>query len=450
MRDIILALIIFGSLPLILARPWVGIIMWSWVSFMNPHRLAWGFMYEMKVALLIGVATLIAWVLTQEDRKIPVNSISILMFVLLTWCGITTIFAINEEATTKYFQFSKVILMTFVAMSLMKKPEMQRYLVWITVASIGFFSVKGGIFTLMTGGGSRVFGPPDTFITDNNALALATLMIVPLMIYLAQTTTNRWIKYGMYACALFSLTSVVGSYSRGGFLGMGTIAVVLWWRSKNKIITGTLAAMTIVIGLAAVPQQWLERMDTIQNYEQDRSALGRLEMWDHAVRVANDRPIIGGGFRIFADGPTFERLSPEISIRRSVHSIYFEMLATQGYIGLTLFLLLGAAGLLTARKIKNLTKDKPHLKHEFMFANMIQISLIAYAVSGLFLNLATYDMYYTLLALTSLSYYNVSAKLKQKEPATAAPAEEEVQPATTQPKSPRWAGGRSFLRAPSR
>ena len=40
-------------------------------------------------------------------------------------------------------------------------------------------------------------------------------------------------------------------------------------------------------------------MNTIENYEQDGSAQGRLQMWTFAINVAKDRPINGGGFGVF-------------------------------------------------------------------------------------------------------------------------------------------------------
>jgi len=417
MRDLILALIIFGSLPVILVRPWVGIMMWSWISLMNPHRMSWGFMYDINVGMIIGITTLVAWVASfKEDRRIPINSITVLMFVLIAWCGVTTLFAVFEESWTKYHQFVKIILMTFVALSLIKKHEHFRYLMWVSILAVGYFSIKGGVFTILTGGAFTIWGPPDTFIEDNNALALATLMIIPLMFYLGRTSEHKWVRYGMYVGALLSMASVIGSYSRGGFLGLAAILVFLCLRSKYRLIIGVAVVIAVSLATSLIPQKWFDRMDTIQSYEQDDSAMGRVQMWGHAIRIANDRPIVGGGFRVFEHGPTYDRLSPEIIVQLNVHSIYFEMLGTQGYVGLAIFLMLGMAGLLTSQKIKRLVKDRPDLRDAHLFGNMMQISLVAYAVTGTFQNLSTYDLYYTLLALISMQYMIVRNELGKPAP----------------------------------
>lgn len=451
MRDLLLAFIIFGSIPVILVRPWVGVIMWSWVSLMSPHRLTWGFMYEMNVATFIGVATLVGWFLTREDRRLQLNIVTVLMMVLIGWVGITSIFAVEPDlASSKFTQFFKIIFMTLVALTLIKTPKRLNYLIWIAVLSIGFFSFKGGIFTAMTGGTSRVWGPTGSNIMDNNALAMATLMVIPLMVYLAQTTANRWIRYGLYICVMFSLVSVVGSYSRGAFVGMAALGVAMWWRSKNKLAIGTVAAITIVFGLAMAPQQWLDRMDTIKNYEQDSSATGRLEIWGHAIRIANDRPVVGGGFGVFENEATYLQLSPEMINRRNVHSIYFEMLGTQGYIGLIIFVMLGAVGMVITGQTMKRCDGVPGLENEYKFARMAQLSLVAYAVCGAFLNLSTWDLYYSLLAMIVIHRNLLNQKLAKGAAGEVVPEQEQIVASHQgHPALPHHMPGRSFLRQPA-
>src|SRR3546814_13159344 len=58
MRDLLLALIVFGSVPFTLVRPYVGILFFYWLSLMNPHRMTWGFAYDLRSSLLVGSVTL--------------------------------------------------------------------------------------------------------------------------------------------------------------------------------------------------------------------------------------------------------------------------------------------------------------------------------------------------------------------------------------------------------
>ena len=73
-RDLLMAVTVFGSLPLCFMRPWVGILMWSWIGYMNPHRLAFGFAYGFPWAWLVAVVTLAGLVLTRDRRPLPARA----------------------------------------------------------------------------------------------------------------------------------------------------------------------------------------------------------------------------------------------------------------------------------------------------------------------------------------------------------------------------------------
>ena len=60
----------------------------------------------------------------------------------------------------------------------------------VIALSIGFYGVKGGIFTIVTGGVYRVQGPPGTFIAGNNEIGLAIAMTIPLLCYCARHTIH--------------------------------------------------------------------------------------------------------------------------------------------------------------------------------------------------------------------------------------------------------------------
>ena len=415
MRDLLVTLAIFGSIPFILVRPHIGIVMWAWVSYMNPHRMSWGFAYDMPVAMIIGLVTMAAWAISKEPKKLPWTSISVLIGLLWLWTCFTTATAlVPAEAFVKWKEFSKIILMTFMTMMLMGSEKRLQALVWITTLSIGFFSIKGGLFTIATGGNYTVWGPPNSQITDNNSLALATLMILPLMRYLAVETSNKWISRGCNAGILLSLASVVGSQSRGALVGLVAMGAVWWWKSKRRLLYGVLGVAGLVVVAPLIPQTWYDRMETIESYEEDASAMGRIEMWLFSINLANDRPIRGGGFGVYTDGRLYDKYNPGVTVR-NVHSIYFEMLGTQGYVGFILFMMLGIAGLTTGGWIKRRTRNVPELQREYRLANALQIGLIGYASAGAFLNLSTLDLYYNMLTMMLLCRVIVWERLKERD-----------------------------------
>lgn len=71
MRDIILMTMFIGIIPSIFRHPWIGIIVWVVVSVMNPHRLTYGFMYDLPIAFLVSIITLTAMVFSKEKNNYP-------------------------------------------------------------------------------------------------------------------------------------------------------------------------------------------------------------------------------------------------------------------------------------------------------------------------------------------------------------------------------------------
>ena len=48
-----------------------------------------------------------------------------------------------------------------------------------------------------------------------------------------------------------------------------------------------------------MPDRWFERMRTIKTYEQDHSAMSRINSWHFAINLANAHPVLGRGYGAF-------------------------------------------------------------------------------------------------------------------------------------------------------
>jgi len=77
MRDLVITLIVFGSIPFILKKPYIGLLMWCWLGYMNPHRLSWGFAYDFPFAQVIAIVTMLAIFLDKEKKQIPITGLVI-------------------------------------------------------------------------------------------------------------------------------------------------------------------------------------------------------------------------------------------------------------------------------------------------------------------------------------------------------------------------------------
>ena len=166
MRDIALTLIFFGILPFVFSRPYVGIYLWTWFGFMNPHRLTWGFAFDFPFAEIIALVTLASLFASKEPKRIPWTRETVLLIVFTLWILFTTFLALYpDHAWAQWNKVWKIMLMIYVTMMLINTRQKLDWLIWVIVLSLGFYGVKGGIFTILHGGVYRVQGPWVSFIS---------------------------------------------------------------------------------------------------------------------------------------------------------------------------------------------------------------------------------------------------------------------------------------------
>lgn len=418
MRSLMVLGILFASTPLILFTPHLGILAWTWVSYMNPHRLTWGAAFDFPVAEIVAIPTLIGWVISRDPKQIPRHPLIYLLVAYLAFVTVTTMHSYHPEmAWDKWEKFLKICLFTVLTASLMRSQVRLHALIWTVVLSVGYFAWKGGLFTAMTAGAYIVWGPPGTFFADNNHMGLTALMILPLLRYLqmqAQTRLGWWVTMGMLG---LNLLCVFGTQSRGALVGLVAMIGYLMLRTR-QFGALVVAVFALGIGFLFMPGEYQDRMASIADYENDPSAQGRFDMWKYAIKVANDSPLLGGGFEVFYHGPTRDRFLEydleEGQVKgRAAHSIFFEVLGEHGYVGLFLFIALGFSTFLNVGKIRKEIKGRGDLKWCGDLASMLQLSIIAYATSGAFLTLATFDLYYHVIAMTVITHLIVREKLKE-------------------------------------
>jgi probable O-glycosylation ligase (exosortase A-associated) len=410
-RDIVLATFVFGLLPFILRNPLLGAYAWAWMSMMNPHRATYGFARTLPFAQAIALVTLIGLLFSKDRKPIPRTPITAVQLLLLFWMTVTSFFAMNHTdlVVDRWVFVMKIQVMLFVTFMLVRgRTDIER-LIWVVTFSIGFYGIKGGIWTVITGGGGRVWGPAGSMIYGNNELAVALVMLVPMMYYLHRVATARWVRWALLACMLFASLSILGSQSRGALLALVAMTYVLAIKGAHPVRMTVILTLLLLLAFAFMPASWLDRMDTIQSYEQDGSAMSRIYTWKTLWNVALDRPLVGAGFaadnsfvfgRYAPQDPQFAFFQGMIFV---AHSIYLQMLGEHGFPGLALFLLLGVVTWFTARRLAIETKDDPEFGAWVpMLMPMVQVSLIGFAVGGAFLSLAYFDLPYYIVGIVLL------------------------------------------------
>jgi probable O-glycosylation ligase (exosortase A-associated) len=415
-RDLILLLAFVAIIPFIFKRPVVGALAYALVSLMNPHRMAYGFAETFPFAMYLCVITLAALVFSKEPKKVPMSPAVSMLLVFFLWTTVATIFAqVPQAAWEDWDRFSKIMLMIFVTVMTVRTRKDVQALAFVVALSLGFWGVKSGIFVIFSGGGEGLLGPKGSFISDNNTLALALVTITPLLVYLVTQVHSKWLKRAVLAMAALTALGAIGSYSRGALLGAFAMGFFLWLKSTHKLKTGLAFLAVVPVVILAMPDEWMGRMHTIQTYDEDASATGRINSWMFAVRIANEFAL-GGGPNVFAPH-MFLLYAPEPDRYYDAHSIYFQILGEQGYIGLAIFLTMFAVAWRTGARVIRHCRDKEDLGWALMLARMCHVSMIGYLTAGAFLTLAYYDLiYYVIAILITLDKVLIRAPQKDDIP----------------------------------
>lgn len=392
MRDIIVTLAVFGSLPFILRRPWIGILVWSWLGYMNPHRMAWGFSTSMPFAFIVALVTFAAIAISREKKEIIWTRETTLLLIFTGWMFVSTLLSMYPGlAWPQWDKVWRIILMTFVTMLVINNRYRLHWLVIMIALSLAFYGVKGGIFVLTGGSGHNVMGPPGSFIEDRNSVALALLMAVPLLWYIRLHAVQAWQKPCLLIAGALTLIAIIGTNSRGALVGLLATGLFFLVKARNRF--GIIVALipTVLVVLYVMPQEWFDRMHTINTYEEDASAMGRIYAWKNAIELANTN-FFGGGFRaVMGYGGT------------DSHSNWFGTLGELGWIGLFMFILLHIFTWSSAKQIIRLSKPHPQLAWASDLSAMVQVSLVGYMSAGSFLGLQYFDLFYHLIVVVVIT-----------------------------------------------
>lgn len=418
MRDLLLVSLFVLALPLAVWRPSWGALGWAWFGIFNPHRYAWGFATTLPFATAIFTATAIGALFSSEPKRLKGGAATAVLLIFICYMVATTFLALlPDKAWPTLERTLKIQLGTLLVLTILYRKDHVIALMWVIAGSIGFYAIKGGLFTILTLGAHRVWGPDASYISDNNAFALATIISIPIWAFLyTQYRERTWIKLGIIAAIGLSTVSAIGSHSRGAVLAIIAMAAFMWLKSRLKLALGALIVIATIGVVSFMPEQWAERIETITNPRADESANSRLETWTMLLNLANDRPLTGGGFDAYSDS-IYEKYNPSYrGTRYAAHSIYFQVLGEHGWLAFSLFLIFWALVWRMCSQIARSSKGRSEYHWAYWLAQMIKVSIVAYLVGGAFLNLAYWDVPYYLFVAAAITR-SVLKQAQASEPA---------------------------------
>jgi probable O-glycosylation ligase (exosortase A-associated) len=229
----------------------------------------------------------------------------------------------------------------------------------------------------------------------------------PLLLVLAQQEVRVWFRRLLYITFTLTVIAIPFTYSRGAMLGLMVVSPLLFMKWRSKVLIAVLLIPVAFAALAYAPERLFLRAESIQNYEQDDSAMQRIAAWHLAWDIAVDRPLRGGGFNYEGDASRwYAYLDPKYATvvkgAHVAHSIYFQVLGQHGFVALSLFMLVFFLTYRRLGQLKRRTSRIPELQWIGEYAWALRAGLVGYAITGAFLNLAYFDLYYLFICLTAM------------------------------------------------
>lgn len=402
MRDVLLLAFVLVCLIVALRYPFVGVLTWAWFALMTPHQLAYG-VFGVPLNVLIAGATLVAIAFNGSYKAFVFDRITGLLIALAFWLWVSQIFSLDPLNSNEYFdRFVKQLV--FVLLCVQMTTDRLRFhaLLWMLVIGVGYFALKGSIFTLGTFGQFRVQGLEKTILEDNNHMGIAIATVLPMILYLREQASRPMVKLGLLGLFGAAMVAVIGTQSRGAFVSLLVFAGFFWLRSRHKFTLLVALMLVLAPAIAFMPSKWSERMSTITDASEDASFMGRVDAWVINTKLALKYPLTGAGLR----NPYQIEIAKTVDVERAprakaAHSIYFEILGGTGFVGLAIYLSLLATAFLTALSLhlrRNDPKIEPWMAN---FGYYSQMSLVVFGVGGATVSLEMWDGYFIIIALTA-------------------------------------------------
>jgi putative inorganic carbon (HCO3(-)) transporter len=410
-RDLVLTIVMTVLLPWCFKDVRVGLLTWLWFGLMSPHRYTWGFAKTFPFGQFIALITVAGILFNKGVKRLPLQREVILILVCWAFWTMTTFGALEpEDAWHKWTEVTKILSMVLLSTCVEWDRMWIRYMTAVIAFSIGFVGIKGALFGFRTGGEFMVLGPPGSFLEANTAVAVALDMVLPLFLILARddTSTHRFKMICLGAFALSALSALL-TYSRGGLLGLLVVGGMVLIKSKYKVLAAPLAVIGFAFAYWFLPEVWFGKMETLEDYEQDMSAMSRIVTWKVLWLFALDHPLTGGGFRLYSgwifDRYLFQALPADEAAKWvghwwDAHSIWFAMLAEHGFIGLFLYVILIVSTFMTLLWIKRVARYYPQIAWMENYGSLLFVSFCAFVVTGTFLDFAYFDLFFQLIGLT--------------------------------------------------
>ena len=440
MRDLFLSAIFLSYLLFGLRAPFVLGLGYVWVDFMDPQRIAYSFLTTVPVSFIMAAAAALAFLFLAPKRNGPRIGLALCLFVIwAAWITYTTYQAeVPQFAWEKWnWAFKTVCFAAFLPFLFRTRVQLEALLLTIALA-VSAAALAGAAKTVVTGGGYHLdlgLFRGNSGISEGSTLACICIAIVPLLLYLHQSGTffkNRRFSFMFYygLAAAFIIVSI-GTFERTALVSLAVLAILLFPSLKHKYIYAALIGVAVLTSGYFLSDRWFGRMQTIESYQTDISAMTRIAVWSWTLNYVQTHPM-GGGFDVYRiDRVNIPLQTPngaqtDTTVEqtgRAFHSSWFEVLGEQGFPGMAIYLAMIGTFFVSSYRTSRRSKSDPELNWANALSRSLRTSATVYLVGGSFVGIAFQPFLYDIFAAgIVVSGWVWRAQRQTSAPAQIAPA----------------------------
>lgn len=405
----------------------VLLFLFSIVLYFRPYELIPALSGFKSMAFYVGIVTLTAYFITQLalEGNLTARPREVNMVLLFGIAGLLSIpLAIDpSEAWNTFVDFLIKTILIFIVLVNVVRTEMRIKLliylalvvsIYLCIHLIGDY--RAGVFKLglEETNTQRVEGAIKGLFDNSNDLALHLVTMIPLAFVLGLENKNPLRKLIFWGTTLLMISAVIITFSRGGFIGMIVMALVLVRKlaRRNKSLALAALVLGVVFFLAVAPGAYAGRLATIFDSASDitGSSSQRTVVLKRSILVALRYPLFGVGL-----GNFHHKSEQELG----THNAYTQVAAECGIAAMVFYIIFIVHPIRKLRMIEREMFERNENSRYYYLAIGLQASLIGYMVASFFAAVAYQWYVYYLVAyaigLRRIYYLQEAKKLEAAE-----------------------------------
>lgn len=429
MRDLMFLAGFLVLLPLAFRNAFVAYLIWGWTGLIAIENYLFGFMAPIQLNFIFALITMLMVLFKRDTERgtLTANATIVLLILFFLQGSLSAVLAYdgNQLNWTLYDRFWKELLFAMLMPLVVVKRYRIHAFVLVVCLGMGFHGLIDGLKFFSSGGAHLVRG----FVKfgDNNHFAVMLVMVIPLLLYMTSYSKSRWLRLAALAVAIITIAAVIGTRSRGGFVAMAAVGLWLVLTSRKRLPALTVFIAGVIFVVAIAPAEWTDRMETIQEADQESSFMSRVEAWQVSSTIALHNPLTGGGFHAVATQPVWDEFRGQkgllwfvdtglrSQVYRAAHSVYFEVMGDMGFSGFLIFMGLLLNALKNGVQISRLARQGgPELEWALDLSRSLSSTIFAFLVGGLTVSIAYTEFIYMAVMLMEILKQEVQRSLSEQ------------------------------------